>query len=823
MYTRMYISPVFSKHSHLLRTCAYNYSILRTYSLSTLKYHSYDNSMSEKDLQRQLQKLRREKLSKFDKVSPSTVTLQVLGCGAPGSPASLYVSTDHSKYLFNCGEGTQRLAHEHHLRLSKLEHVFFTTPTWKNMGGLPGMALTIQDAGVPEIKLHGPDGIIDIFDAVKRFAFLAHLTVSEANCAESTVYNDSCMTIRYVPLISTNSTCETPSDSDQSLIIQDDTDYYAHEFNKNGKRRIEQYQKRQRPLINKLPKVESSLRKITGCIAYICKLHPKSGRLNLEKCVEKGVTPGPVLGDLKAGKDVTLPDGTLIRSVDVCDPEIPGPVFIVLECPDENYVDSLISNEIFREYQSDGKIEDNWAACVVHFTPEEVLKMKKYREWMERFPKTTEHLIINGANESYSFEALHKIQHKLNLVHPTIFPIIGDSVDNSNDNVEKNDEELNLRIHRAKTLNAFHLRPLDGFDKTAEIKLNRKEDIDEAFNVDGFLDALAELQTEINAKSKALTHLPEYPKLLILGTGSCVPSKVRNTSGILLRINPETSLLFDCGEGTLGQLTRFFGKDKINGVLESIKGIYISHLHADHHLGLISILQQRQLITKYPVFLCAPKQIYSWLQIYHLKFEGINKSFNLIPNQNLILNSHKLPINIQEQLKDSLKIDQISTVEVNHCLHSFGVSVILENGQKIVYSGDTQPCNYLVDLGRDCDLLIHEATMEDSMEKEAKMKMHSTVSQAITIGQRMNSKFTVLTHFSQRYSKIPNLPNNPDDQNLLNVGIAFDNMHVSLSQLPLLPLFYPVLRILFSESLSLLEEKALKRKLKENRAVVDAR
>lgn len=447
---------------------------------------------------------------------------------------------------------------------------------------------------------------------------------------------------------------------------------------------------------------------------------------------------------------------------------------------------------------------------------------------MRKFPSTTEHMIINDTNNSPSFEALHRIQHKLNLVHPTIFPIIPDSVNPplnslsnslsnpppiSNNPTETPDE--GLRLHRAKTLNALHLRPPEGLDLTTEVQLNRKLDIDEAFQVDGFLDALADLQTEINAKTKTLNKA-EYPKILVLGTGSCIPSKVRNTSGLLLRIDPETSVLLDCGEGTVGQIIRFFGPEQRDQVLKTIKGIYVSHLHADHHLGLLSVLQERQRITSDPVFLFAPKQIYSWLQTYHMKFEKVSDCFKLIPSQNLIVNSQKLSEEISREFRRVLKIEEISTVEVNHCLHSFGVSFKLENGLKIVYSGDTKPCNYLVDLGRDCDLLIHEATMEDSMEKEASMKMHSTISQAIQIGRDMNSKFTLLTHFSQRYSKIPILPED-GDQRLENVGIAFDNMQVSMAELPLLPMFYPILRILFSEAVMMLEEKKLKRQQKEER------
>lgn len=98
---------------------------------------------------------------------PGRVALQVLGTGAEGSPKTLYMFSDHSRYLFNCGEGTQRLAHEHKMKLSKLEHIFITQPCWENMGGLPGLALTIQDAGVSQITLHGPQGLVSAWPGIQ--------------------------------------------------------------------------------------------------------------------------------------------------------------------------------------------------------------------------------------------------------------------------------------------------------------------------------------------------------------------------------------------------------------------------------------------------------------------------------------------------------------------------------------------------------------------------------------------------------------------------------------------------------------------------------
>lgn len=116
-------------------------------------------------------------------------------------------------------------------------------------------------------------------------------------------------------------------------------------------------------------------------------------------------------------------------------------------------------------------------------------------------------------------------------------------------------------------------------------------------------------------------------------------------------------------------------------------------------------------------------------------------------------------------------------------------------------------------LGRGCDLLIHEATHEDDMESEAKMKRHSTLSQAITAGHRMEAKHIILTHFSQRYAKIPRVIENEID--ISNVGFAYDMMQVQFSQLPLLPMFYSTLRVIFNEFYQELEMKAEKKRTKE--------
>lgn len=83
-----------------------------------------------------------------------------------------------------------------------------------------------------------------------------------------------------------------------------------------------------------------------------------------------------------------------------------------------------------------------------------------------------------------------------------------------------------------------------------------------------------------------------FPEVVFLGTGSAIPSKFRNVSSVLLRLAEDRSVLMDAGEGTLGQLRRRFGADGAARVLRSVGCVWISHMHADHHLGLLAVLTE---------------------------------------------------------------------------------------------------------------------------------------------------------------------------------------------------------------------------------------
>lgn len=157
-----------------------------------------------------------------------------------------------------------------------------------------------------------------------------------------------------------------------------------------------------------------------------------------------------------------------------------------------------------------------------------------------------------------------------------------------------------------------------------------------------------------------------------------------------------------------------------------------------------------------------------------------------------------------------LGLSTLRTCGVIHCPSAFGVTMtIVQSNQpfKLTYSGDTKPCDELVKLGLNSTLLIHEATMEDELIEDALLKMHSTVSQAIEQSKKMNAKYTILTHFSQRYAKIPRI-----EQHLVdNIGIAFDNMEVILSDLSYLNILYPAMKKMFPDHWDEMAQKSIKR------------
>ena len=282
-------------------------------------------------------------------------------------------------------------------------------------------------------------------------------------------------------------------------------------------------------------------------------------------------------------------------------------------------------------------------------------------------------------------------------------------------------------------------------------------------------------------------------KLTFFGTGCAIPSKLRNVTGIFLEVptSPEwatrlegemkypleSAILMDAGEGTFGQMCNIFDLhrkkedldnkfriDQLSEKLIMMSLIWISHPHADHHLGVLRILKEREKILNNvakdfgykipPLVIIAPDRLLTWF----LSSASVDTGVDLRNRGKYLLHniSNELPSQVQQILAMSIGLERLKSFRVRHCEDAYGVALYLKNIGKVVFSGDTAPCRQLIENGQNADILIHEATFDDSKSSEAMEKGHSTISQAIDAGRRMNAKGIILTHFSQRYPNFPN-------------------------------------------------------------------
>lgn len=81
-------------------------------------------------------------------------------------------------------------------------------------------------------------------------------------------------------------------------------------------------------------------------------------------------------------------------------------------------------------------------------------------------------------------------------------------------------------------MTCFHLRPKKGIDRSLETILKPSEYIKEITDLDGAIESLDALkQGNLTAP---VDRTDQYPKIIFLGTGSCIPNKTRNVSSILI-------------------------------------------------------------------------------------------------------------------------------------------------------------------------------------------------------------------------------------------------------------------------------------------------
>ncbi|NXG79909.1 RNZ2 protein, partial [Baryphthengus martii] len=703
------------------------------------------------------------------------------------------------------------------LKISHLDSIFLSRVAWANVGGLPGMILTLKAMGLQRCVFLGPPKLQNYLKAIRLFPGPLKRMDLAVQLHTEPEYKDETMTVYQVPLTGRPLAAESVLPQSPGASTPGENGNSPKGDTGPGSPRATQ-QRLERGKEEESPKKTGDEQKSANrhpdlVMAFLCKIHPKKGKFLAAKAQEMGLPVGtpailPIITALKNGESITF-EGRELFPEELCTPTDPGPVFIVLECPHEGFVDAVCENETFRRYQEG--LPEHQVALVIHMTPESVLRDSRYQQWLERFGPGTQHLVLNENSSAVHNPRSYKIQTQLNLIHPEIFPLL---------TTYQSKEEAavcSVPIVRGECLLKYHFRPQQEWQRDAVTVCDHDAFVSEALDLPDFQARVKECKESLSAvPGEGQQHA--YPEIVFLGTGSAIPMKIRNVSSTLVNTSSTRSLLLDCGEGTFGQLCRHYG-EQVDQVLCNLVAVFVSHMHTDHHSGLMNILMERRRAFAAigqpfsPLLLVAPEQILPWLHEYHNHCEEILGDIKMITSQSLVKGCENFKSKAKwsvSSLLENYDLAEFQTCEVQHCKNAFACSMIHKSGWKVVYSGDTMPCMALVQMGKNATLLIHEATLEDGMEKEAIEKTHSTTSQAIQTGMKMNAEFIMLNHFSQRYAKIPLFSEDFSEK----VGIAFDHMRVRFGDFPAIPKLIPPLKALFADDIVEMEERKEKREMR---------
>jgi ribonuclease Z len=269
--------------------------------------------------------------------------------------------------------------------------------------------------------------------------------------------------------------------------------------------------------------------------------------------------------------------------------------------------------------------------------------------------------------------------------------------------------------------------------------------------------------------------------VVFLGTAASVPSAGRGLSSMLIRRGGDR-ILIDCGEGTQRQLMRSTG-------LADLDVILITHLHADHVLGLPGLVKTFGLRDRdKPLVIAGPhslQQFWSAMRrtvigtlpydveivpVHHeVAWRGDDYRIEAVPTEHGIPSvGYALIEGDRPGRFDAARARELGVTDVR----DFGVlqrggEVVGESGdtvrpedvlgehrlgRRIVYTGDTAACGAIREAARDATLLVHEATFLQEDADRARQTNHSTAHDAALTAAAANARMLALTHVSTRYA-----------------------------------------------------------------------
>ena len=269
----------------------------------------------------------------------------------------------------------------------------------------------------------------------------------------------------------------------------------------------------------------------------------------------------------------------------------------------------------------------------------------------------------------------------------------------------------------------------------------------------------------------------------LLGTSASRPTIERGVAALAI-VREGDTLLFDCGEGTQRQMMRY-------GVSFGFQDVFFTHFHADHVIGIIGLMRTMSLQGRTDALrLWGPRGAGRFLKRAE-EFGMDRLSFpieinELEPGQRIVHKDYVIVsfavdhrgaralgyAVIEDERKGRFNPDRARELGVPEGplwgqIHR-GLPVTLDDGRviipselvgetrpgrKIVYTGDTRPCGATIEISREADVLIHEATFGDEEADRAVETGHSTAREAAMVARDANVRTLLLTHFSARYSR----------------------------------------------------------------------
>nr|CCA14725.1 conserved hypothetical protein [Albugo laibachii Nc14] len=744
------------------------------------------------------------------------IRMNVVGTGSDGSIPSVLFSVERygiysddvtllQRYLFNCGEGTQRICKEYQIRVNTLNSVFLTQFTNWNVAGIPGLIFALGECGASNLHLYGPNRSNAYLQSLqsfvrRRYPALNCTEIIQKSSSGAVICNDipdfrmrdkhaqiSAFCLRSHStsgnsVIDAENICRhSIQDSSMktfSTLSSDSSDFSDGEKEEWVLDRsamvdqtwLEEFYSHHHP--EKKDHAAQILRQFSG------REHVLRDMLIRKYCDETASTTTPLTGKRKRkrSKEISPPKdkyGTIHVSLesskgDWSTGEAGDPICYVLTfmqdihrlcwiitCPHQSFVFDLIHR--FKPCAA------HFPMLIVHLTPENVLMQADYAQWMNSFTTGTKHLTFDSATLettadgvfSYTFKssALAALRRKEANFHPNsnYFQLARYlqkcTANGSCPSTRLLLSQIRVETHLAQSqlLYWFH-HPKSVVQTHFEYEMTGWKKILEHAGL------LSRLTAPPFISLKPIDQSHTNVQIVFLGTGCAAPSKLRGSSGIYLDFcTGKEGFLLDCGEGTFGNLCRHYGRKEGIQRISNLCGIWISHHHADHQAGIVTLLEVFAQHSDNVLLVIAPESVLQFIRTWqgtllHPRIHLItcramnNCSYSSAFWQHTLRKNN--PLTRLGILSD------VRSVPVHHCYDAFGVVLTLSDGRRLLYSGDTRPCNALVEAGQDVDLLIHEATFEDTRQEDAIRKRHSTVSEAMQVARKMRARRVVLTHFS---------------------------------------------------------------------------